>query len=91
MKTKYFSYTLIAIICVAMIFIGYTFTRITKIEKETSIWKTKYEEALIDMENANTRIALMKEDLEKALKDSETHRLQAEDALLQLQKKKIKK
>ncbi len=91
MKTKYFTYTLIAITGVAITFIGYTYNRAIKIEKETIVWKTKYEEALIDMENANTRIELMKEDLEKAFKSSEMHRMQAVTALLQLQKKKTKK
>jgi hypothetical protein len=52
------------------------------------VWKNKYEEALIDAEDAGQRLEKMKEDLEKALKESEDHRLQAEAALQELQKRK---
>ena len=69
---------------------GYQYYRTSTLESETIEWKLKYEEALIDMEEANKRIELMKEDLEKALKDSEEHRLKAEEALEELQKHKRK-
>lgn len=88
MKSKLFSFILIAVASVSLFFALYTYSKASSLGKETGVWKAKYEEALIDMEEANTRIELMKEDLEKALKDSEMHRARAEAALLQLQKKK---
>lgn len=69
----------------------YQYYQTNSLKKETVEWKAKYEEALIDMEEANKRIELIREDLEKALKDSEDHRLKAEAALLELQKHKARK
>ena len=45
----------------------------------------KYEEALIDVEEATSRLEQAKVDLEKALKDSESHRKMAEEALARLE------
>lgn len=70
---------------------AYQYYKMDTLQKETTEWKSKYEEALIDMEEANKRIELIREDLEKALKESEEHSKRAEDALLELQKHKGKK
>jgi exonuclease VII small subunit len=45
----------------------------------------KYEEALVDVEEATTRLEVAKLDLEKALKESEEHRKMAEEALAKLE------
>jgi exonuclease VII small subunit len=50
----------------------------------------KYEEALIDVEEATTRLEEAKVDLEKALKESEEHRKMAEEALAKLEAGKKK-
>jgi benzoyl-CoA reductase/2-hydroxyglutaryl-CoA dehydratase subunit BcrC/BadD/HgdB len=84
----------IALLSVAVLSISFAFFQYSKSDslvKENIEWKTKYEEALVDMEEANKRIETMKEDLEKALKESETHRKSAETALLELQQHKSKK
>jgi hypothetical protein len=91
MNTKSLNLVLILITIVALSFGGYQFYKSSSFVKETSEWKSKYEEALIDMEEANKRIEIMKEDLEKALKESEEHRIKAEEALLELQKHKAGK
>ncbi len=92
MKTNTFSIVLIAITCASLIFATYTYNQVSETEDEILVWKTKYEEALIDTEEATTRIERMREDLEKALKESELHRIRTETALLELQKhKKIAK
>lgn len=45
----------------------------------------KYEEALVDVEEATSRLEQAKVDLEKALKESEEHRKMAEEALAKLE------
>ena len=81
---------LVGITAASLVLAAYLYFQTDSIKSETNEWKAKYEEALIDMEEANKRIELMKEDLEKALKDSEEHRLKAEQALEELQKHKRK-
>ncbi len=91
MNTKPINLVLIVLTVVSISFGGYQYYKTSSLMEETTGWKSKYEEALIDMEEANKRIETMKEDLEKALKDSEEHRLKAEAALLELQKHKAGK
>lgn len=88
MKTNTFSIVLIVITCASLIFAAYTYNQASETESEILVWKAKYEEALIDTEEATTRIETMREDLEKALKESEIHRTRSEQALLELQKHK---
>lgn len=72
----------------SLIFAFYSYNRAEKLEAEKIQWQSKYEEALIDAEESGQRIEKMKEELEKALQDSEMHRKQAEEALSELQKRK---
>jgi exonuclease VII small subunit len=51
----------------------------------------KYEEALVDVEEATTRLEQAKVALEKALKESEEHRIMAEEALAKLEATSKKK
>ena len=88
MNSKITTYVLGILLAGALIFAFYTRNQASKHEAEKAEWQTKYEEALIDAEESGQRIEKMKEELEKALKDSEMHRKQAEETLAQLQKRK---
>lgn len=91
MNNKSTTVILIAATVLSLVFAGYQTMSSNALKAETTEWRSKYEEALIDMEEANKRIELMREDLEKALKESESHRLSAEQALQELQKHKSKR
>jgi molecular chaperone GrpE (heat shock protein) len=91
MNSKSISFVVLTIALLSIAFAVFQYTKVADLTKENSEWKTKYEEALIDMEDANKRTETMKEDLEKALKESELHRKSAEAALLELQQHKLKK
>lgn len=91
MNTKSTAWMLAVAAIASVALAGYQFYSSRALKAETIEWKTKYEEALIDMEEANKRIELMKEDLEKALAESEKHRIIAESTLLELQKQKPKR
>ncbi len=91
MNSKITTYVLGALLAGALIFGFYAHDCAQKLEAEKTEWQSKYEEALIDAEDSGQRIEKMKEELEKALKDSETHRMQLEVALSELQKKSAKK
>lgn len=81
---KTVTYLLIAITAASLIFAGYSYNRANTIQ-------IKYEEALVDVEEATVRLEEAKQKLEVALKDSEEHRKRAEDALAELEKHKAKK
>lgn len=85
MNSKTVTYVLIAVAVVSLLFGAYEYKRGNDINAE---WQAKYEEALVDLENATTREAQANEKLKVALEDSEKHRKMAEDALEELNKKK---
>lgn len=85
MNSKTVTYVLIAVAVASLIFGAYEYKRANDISAE---WQTKYEEALIDVEDATTRLDQAKQELEKALAESEKHRKMAEDALEELNNKK---
>ncbi len=91
MNSKSVSIGLLAIAVLSVSFAIFQYIASNDLVKENNEWKTKYEEALIDMVDANKRIEIMKMDLEKTLKESETHRIKAETALLELEQHKGKK
>ncbi len=91
MNSKSVSIALLAIAVLSVSFAIFQYSKSDNLVKENIEWKIKYEEALVDMEEANKRIETMKEDLEKTLKESEAHRKNAEAALLELQQHKGKK
>jgi len=85
---KTVSYVLIAVATASLIFGAYEYNRANTVSAE---WQSKYEEALIDVEEATSRLEQTKEELEKALVESEKHRKMAEEALAELNKKTAKK
>lgn len=91
MNNKTTTYLLIVVTLASLLFGAYSYNRASTIESEVEQWKAKYEEALVDVEEATTREQKAKEELEKALKDSEEHRMKAEEALAQLEKNKARK
>lgn len=88
MNSKMTTYLLGFFLLVSLVFAFYSHDKAEKLDAEKSELQTKYEEAIIDAEEAGQRIEKMREELEKALSDSERHRLQAEEALNELQKRK---
>jgi hypothetical protein len=88
MNNKTVTYVLIAVAAASLIFGFYEYKRANDLSAE---WQTKYEEALVDVEEATTREAQLNEKLKAALEDSEKHRKMAEDALAELSKQKGKK
>ncbi len=88
MNSKITTYVLGILLAGAVAFAYYTYDQAKKHEAEKAEWQAKYEEALIDAEESAQRIEKMKEDLERALIDSEKHRVMAEETLKELQKRK---
>lgn len=88
MNNKTVTYVLIAVAAVSLIFGAYEYKRANDLSTE---WQAKYEEALIDVEEATTREMQANEKLKVALEESEKHRKTAEDALAELNKQKTKK
>lgn len=88
MNSKTTTYVLVFLLIASLVFAFYTYDRARKLDSEKSEWQAKYEEAIIDAENAAQREEKLKEELQKALQDSEMHRKQAEDALAELKKHK---
>lgn len=66
----------------------YSYSKASRLERETVEWKEKYEEAIVDAEEAGERIEKMKEQLEVALKEAQVQRDLAVKALDEAQKKK---
>jgi hypothetical protein len=85
MNSKTVTYVLIAVAVASLIFGVYEYKRANDINAE---WQAKYEEALLDLEDATTREAQANDKLKVALEESEKHRKMAEDALEELNKKK---
>jgi hypothetical protein len=81
MNFKITSYVLIVLLAGSLAFGFY-------MKKEASEHEAKYEEAIIDAENAVAREKKLEEKLMEALNDSEMHRKQLEAALAELQKSK---
>jgi uncharacterized protein (DUF3084 family) len=88
MNSKLTTYVLAILFISASIFAVYSHTKVSALESDMKVLKSKYEEAIVDAEKAAQRIELMREDLEKALAEAEKHRMEAEAALSELQKKK---
>lgn len=88
MNSKFVTTILAGITILSLAFGVYSYSRASRLERETEQWKSKYEEAIIDAEEAGERIEKMKEELEAALKIAEQQRDMAVKALEQAQKKK---
>jgi predicted PurR-regulated permease PerM len=80
---------ILAVVALASLsFAFYANSQRAKLENDATVWKDKYEEALIDMEEANKRLVEYEDKLKIALIESEKHRQQAEQALKDLEAKK---
>ncbi|MCI0750756.1 MAG: hypothetical protein L0Y35_02870 [Flammeovirgaceae bacterium] len=80
---------LLALVSIASLaFAFYANSQKSKLERDAIEWKSKYEEALIDMEEANKRLVEYEDKLKIALIEAERHRQQAEQALKDLESKK---
>ena len=88
MNSKVVTYVLATLLVGSFIFSFYLFNQAKKHEADKALWESKYEEAIDDAQESSQRIEKMKEELEKALQDSETHRKAAEAALADCPKKK---
>ena len=83
MNSKITTYVLVALLIAASVFAFYQ-------RDQAAQHEAKYEEALVDAENAVQREEKLKKALEAAEKDCEQKLKQAEDALAQLQATKKK-
>lgn len=86
MNSKLTTYILVAIIVVLAGFAYYTSRQVNELKKEATVWKTKYEEALEDMEDAFKRLEEKDVQLKAALEKAQEERIRAEEALLSAQK-----
>ncbi|MFN3840034.1 MAG: hypothetical protein ACK4RF_04935 [Cyclobacteriaceae bacterium] len=91
MNSKFITTMLAGVTILSLAFGIYNYSKASKLERETEEWKTKYEEAIVDAEEAGERIEKMKEELEAALKESQKQRDIAIKALEEAQKKKAGK
>ncbi|MCS6974349.1 MAG: hypothetical protein N2044_03650 [Cyclobacteriaceae bacterium] len=88
MKAKTLNVVL-AIIALATSASGfYAWSRMRQLEKESEEWKAKYEEAIIDAEEAVERVQKLEKQLEDALREAETQKQQALQQLEQARKNK---
>ncbi|MDW8330381.1 MAG: hypothetical protein RMK43_01935 [Cyclobacteriaceae bacterium] len=88
MKAKTLNVVL-AIIALATSASGfYAWNRMRQLEKESEEWKAKYEEAIIDAEEAVERVQKLEKQLEDALREAETQKQQALQQLEQARKNK---
>ena len=75
----------------ALAFSYYSYNRLNHLEKEITNWQKKYEEALIDMEEAYKRLEEKDVELKAALTEAEEQKAVAENALKELQMHKARK
>jgi endonuclease V-like protein UPF0215 family len=88
MNSKFVTVLLAGITILSIAFGFYNYSKASRLERETEQWKLKYEEAIVDAEEAGERIEKMKEELEVALKEAQQQREIAIQALQEAQKKK---
>lgn len=88
MNSKFVTTILAGVTILSLAFGMYSYSKASRLERETVEWKEKYEEAIVDAEEAGERIEKMKEQLEVALKEAQVQRDLAVKALDEAQKKK---
>lgn len=88
MKFKPLTAVLVAITFCALAWSIYTWERIRHLEKESEIWKAKYEEALIDTEEAVQRLRALEQQMAEALATAEREKNELLKQLEQLKKNK---
>lgn len=59
----------------------YSYNKLSQLSAESKNWQSKYEEALIDMEEAFKRLEEKEVELEKALEEAEKQKEVAESAM----------
>lgn len=91
MKSKTTNIVLGILLIAALAFSFYSNNQLTRLNKEVENWEKKYEEALIDMEEAFKRLEEKDTELKAALQEAEKQREVAESALSELQKHKGRK
>jgi Fic family protein len=90
MNSKFVTTLLAGITILSLAFGLYNYSKASRLERETEEWKLKYEEAIVDAEDAGERIEKMKQQLEEALKVAQAERDKAIEALQEAQNQKKK-
>jgi multidrug resistance efflux pump len=88
MNSKFVTTILAGVTILSLAFGVFSYSKASRLERETEQWKAKYEEAIVDAEEAGERIEKMKEELEAALQEATRQRDIAVKALEEAQKKK---
>ncbi|GIV37105.1 MAG: hypothetical protein KatS3mg032_1484 [Cyclobacteriaceae bacterium] len=88
MKFKPLTVVLVVITVCTLAWSIYTWERIRHLEKESEIWKAKYEEALIDTEEAVQRMRALEQQMAEALATAEREKNELLKQLEQLKKNK---
>jgi hypothetical protein len=88
MNSKFVTTLLAGVTILSIAFGLYNYSKASRLERETEQWKLKYEEAIVDAEEAGERIEKMKEELEVALTIAQQQREMAVQALQEAQRKK---
>ncbi len=86
MNSKLTTYILVTIVVVLAGFAYYSTSQVNELKRESAVWQEKYEEALVDMEEAFKRLEEKDNQLKAALVEAEKARETAEVALLAAQK-----
>lgn len=88
MKAKTLNIVLAIIALTTSTLAFYNWSRMRRLEKESEEWKAKYEEAIIDAEEAVERVQKLEKQLEDALREAEIQKQQALQQLEQARKNK---
>ncbi|MDL5047346.1 hypothetical protein QQ054_15110 [Oscillatoria amoena NRMC-F 0135] len=91
MSSKFITSVLIAVTILSLAFGFYSYNRSSKLERETNEWKLKYEEALVDAEEAGQRLERLNEQLQAALEEAKRQEALAVKAMEDAQRKKYGK
>lgn len=88
MNSKFVTTILAGVTILSLAFGIYSYSKASQLERETEAWKAKYEEAIVDAEEAGERIEKMKDQLVAALQEANRQRDAAIRALEEAKKKK---
>lgn len=91
MNSKTLNIVLGILLVSALAFSFYSNSHSTKMKGEVENWEKKYEEALIDMEEAYKRLEDKDKELKNALEEAKKQKQIAEESLKELQKSKGRK
>jgi len=91
MNSRLTTIVLSVLLLASLAYAVYTSSQLVSMNTEVEVWKDKYEEALIDMEEAFKRLEEKDNEVKALLVEAEKQRTRAEDALVELQKQKTRK